>query len=230
MKIFAISDLHLSTAVEKPMDIFGDGWLGHFDKIKEDWNNKVSDDDLVLIGGDTSWGSNLDEAESDLIQLKDLKGKKIVLRGNHDYWWNSLSKISSRFPYLNFLQNNCYAFDGFIVCGSRGWNIANENSSDEDKKIYERELMRLELSIKQAIDKQKNGEALIALLHYPPFEADFKDTAVTKLLEQYGVSKVIYGHLHGKEVRVKPRYVKNGIEYILTSCDLIDFKLVEVKL
>ena len=116
MKIFAISDLHLSTAVEKPMNIFGDGWLGHFDKIKEDWNNKVSDDDLVLIGGDTSWWSNLDEAEPDLIQLKDLKGKKIVLRGNHDYWWNSLSKISSRFPYLNFLQNNCYAFDGFIVC------------------------------------------------------------------------------------------------------------------
>lgn len=230
MKIFAISDLHLSTAVEKPMDVFGTEWTGHFDKIKTDWNNKVSDEDLVLLGGDTSWGSNLDEAEADLIQLKELKGRKILLKGNHDYWWNSLSKISSRFPYLDFLQNNCFAFDDFIICGTRGWGIITENSPDEDKKIFERELQRLELSIKSALEKRKNNQKLIALLHFPPFDADFKDTRVTNLIESYGIDKVLYGHLHGKDVRIKPSFVKNGTEYILTSCDLIDFKLVEVKL
>ena len=228
MKVFAISDLHLSTSVEKPMDIFGEEWQGHFEKIKTDWNARVLDEDIVLLGGDMSWGQTLDEAQSDFDLLKDLKGKKIVLRGNHDYWWSSLSKIKSRFPNFTFLQNNAVKIGNIIVAGTRGWSLANEKSNEEDKKIYARELLRLELSLKCATDKLYEGDILIALLHYPPFEVNFADTEITKLLEKYGVKFATYGHLHGKNVRVAPKIEKNNITYFLTSCDLINNTLVEV--
>ncbi|HKL94662.1 MAG TPA: metallophosphoesterase [Clostridia bacterium] len=228
MKVFAISDLHLSTSVEKPMDIFGEEWQGHFEKIKTDWNARVLDEDIVLLGGDMSWGQTLDEAQSDFDLLKDLKGKKIVLRGNHDYWWSSLSKIKSRFPNFTFLQNNAVKIGNIIVAGTRGWSLANEKSNEEDKKIYARELLRLELSLKCATDKLNEGDILIALLHYPPFEVNFADTEITKLLEKYGVKFATYGHLHGKNVRVAPKLEKNNITYFLTSCDLINNTLVEV--
>lgn len=227
MKVFAISDLHLSTSVSKPMDVFGDGWVDHFEKIKADWQSKVSKDDLVLLGGDISWASNLDEAESDFELLKHLSGTKVVCKGNHDYWWSTLTKISNRFPYINFIQNNCFVFKNYIIVGTRGWNIINDSSTEEDKKIYEHELFRLELSLRSAKAVQR-GEKIIALLHFPPFDADFKESEATKMLESYGVTKALYGHLHGKNVRVIPKMTKNGVEYILTSCDLIDYKLVEV--
>ena len=227
MKVFAISDLHLSTSVSKPMDVFGDGWVDHFEKIKADWQSKVSKDDLVLLGGDISWASNLDEAESDFELLKQLSGTKVVCKGNHDYWWSTLTKISNRFPYINFIQNNCFVFKNYIIVGTRGWNIINDSSTEEDKKIYEHELFRLELSLRSAKAVQR-GEKIISLLHFPPFDADFKESEATKMLESYGVTKALYGHLHGKNVRVIPKMTKNGVEYILTSCDLIDYKLVEV--
>ncbi|MDD4839097.1 MAG: metallophosphoesterase [Clostridia bacterium] len=228
MKVFAISDLHLSTSVEKPMDIFGEEWQGYFEKIKTDWGQRVSDDDLVLLGGDISWGQTLDQAQADFDLLKNLSGKKIVLRGNHDYWWSSLSKIQSRFPDCTFLQNNAIKAGNVVVAGSRGWTIANDNSSDDDKKIFARELVRLELSLKCGQEKMEEGDILIALLHYPPFDATFADTEVTKLLEAYGVKIATYGHLHGKNVRLEPKFEKNGISYLLTSCDLINNTLVEV--
>lgn len=228
MKVFAISDLHLSTSVEKPMDIFGEKWQGHFEKIKADWDNRVDDKDIVLLGGDMSWAKTLDEAQSDFDLLKELKGKKIVLRGNHDFWWASLSKVKARFPDFVFLQNNAEKFGNVVIAGSRGWSIASEKSNDDDKKIYARELQRLELSLKCAKEKQNTDDVLIALLHYPPFEPDFRDTEVTKMLESYGVNFATYGHLHGKNVRVAKRITRNGITYFLTSCDLVCNELVEI--
>lgn len=226
MKIFAISDLHLSSAVEKPMDIFGDGWQNHFEKISQDWKSRVSPCDLVLLGGDLSWGLTLDEAQPDYSLIEALPGKKIAVRGNHDYYWNSLSKMRGRFPTFGFIQNNAYREEGVVISGTRGWNIADESSSEEDKKIYLRELQRLELSLTAMTQLRMEGDLAIALLHYPPFGADYADSAVTALLERYNVDKALYGHLHGKNARVTPTLEKNGIEYYLTSCDLIENKLV----
>ncbi len=232
MKIFAISDLHLSNAVEKPMDIFGDGWQNHFEKIGDDWTNKVGDDDLVLLGGDISWGLTVEEALPDYEAVARLKGKKYVVKGNHDYYWNSLSKMRTAFPDFNFIQNNAYRIEsesgGVVIAGSRGWNIPTADTEESDERVFKRELIRLELSLSYAKALRKEGDTLIAMLHFPPFDATYAETEVTALIEKYNVDYVLYGHLHGKNVRVTPRLKKNGIEYILTSCDLIENKLVEV--
>lgn len=258
MKVFAISDLHLSTAVEKPMDIFGDGWANHFGKISEDWQNKVTDDDLVLLGGDMSWGLTVDEAKPDYDLVSALPGEKYVVKGNHDYYWNSLSKMRAQFNTFRFVQNNAYRIsknapheaklfaeqeskrtknsqlpeinedNGVIIAGTRGWNIPSKDTSEDDEKIFNRELTRLNLSLSSAQSLRKENDVLIALLHYPPFDATYQSTAVTDILEKYNVDYVLYGHLHGKNARVTPRLKKNGVEYILTSCDLVDNKLIEV--
>ena len=252
MKIFAISDLHLSSAVEKPMDIFGAGWENHFEKICEDWRAKVAQDDLVLLGGDMSWGMSMPQAAPDYALVSALPGIKLVGKGNHDYYWTSLEKMRQSFQGFMFLQNNAYRVlkDGtsysyasaarkkdrrlpegeqsenaVVICGSRGWNIPNKDSSEQDVKIYERELDRLKLSLDSASQLRNEGDVLIALLHYPPFDADLAPTEVTKLLGSYGVQYVVYGHLHGKNVRTVPRLTRGNTEYILTSCDLVDNKL-----
>lgn len=259
MKIFAISDLHLSSSVEKPMDIFGDGWQNHFEKISEDWRSKVCEDDLVLLGGDMSWGLTTAEAKPDYDSVAALPGEKFVVKGNHDYYWNSLSKMRKEFPSFKFIQNNAYRIEAsnphkaslfaeqeskknknqspdcpqqyekaVIIAGTRGWNIPSKDSTEEDIKVFNRELVRLELSLSSAKALKKDGDVIIAMLHYPPFEATYADTQVTDILERYEVDYVLYGHLHGKNVRVTPRINKNGIEYILTSCDLVDNKVIEV--
>ena len=233
MKVFAISDLHLSNAVEKPMDIFGDGWQNHFAKISEDWTSKVADGDLVLLGGDMSGGLTIDEAKPDYDEIAKLKGQKFVVKGNHDYYWSSLGKMRSNFPDFNFIQNNAYRVEspsgkGVIVAGSRGWNIPSKDTPESEVKIYKRELIRLELSLSYAKNLQKDGDVLIAMLHYPPFEATYQDTEVTPPPAQYNVDYVLYGHLHGKSVRVTPSLKKRNITYILTSCDLVDNNLIEV--
>lgn len=246
MKVFAISDLHLSTAVEKPMDIFGAGWENHFAKICEDWRAKVSPCDLVLLGGDISWGMSVEEAAPDYALIDELPGIKVVGKGNHDYYWSSLNKMRQSFKGFLFLQNNayrilkdgtCYSYaaaarknesiaclegGAVVLCGSRGWNIPTCDSEEQDKKIYEHELARLKLSLDSAAKLKKDGDVLIALLHYPPFDADFASSAVTDLLESYGVKYALYGHLHGKGVRVAKRLQKGGVEYVLCSCDLVD--------
>lgn len=235
MKVFAISDLHLSSAVEKPMDIFGDGWQNHFAKISEDWERKVADGDLVLLGGDMSWGLTIEQAKPDYDEIAKLKGRKYVEKGNHDYYWGSLGKMRATFPAFNFIQNNAYRVESesnpqkaVVIAGSRGWNIPQKDTSEADLKIYKRELIRLELSLSYAKTMQKEGDILIAMLHYPPFEATYQDTEVTALLEKYNVNVVLYGHLHGKSARVTPTLKKHGITYVLTSCDLVDNKLIEV--
>lgn len=234
MKVFAISDLHLSTSVEKPMDIFGDGWQNHFETISADWNNRVSADDLVLLGGDMSWGITLDEAKADYDLVSALPGKKVVVKGNHDLYWNSLSKMRNAFPDYDFLQNNAYRYTasadarGVVVAGTRGWNLPGKDFSEQDAKIYQRELIRIDLSLSYAKSKRQEGDLLIVMMHYPPFDATYADSEFTKIFEKYDVDVVLYGHLHGKNVRVNKEINKNGIKYFLTSCDLIDNKLIEV--
>ena len=232
MRIFAISDLHISTNTNKPMDIFGGNWVGYMDKIRADWAEKVTDDDLVLIGGDISWAMNIEDAKTDIISFSDLKGKKILIKGNHDYWWSGIGKVRDMLPENFFaLQNDSIRFDGLVICGSRLWIVpGSPDFNEQDMKLYLREIERLKLSLKSAEKIKQDGDKLIALIHYPPFNVRREDTEFTKIFEEYGVDAVIYGHLHGKSVRADKLVVKNGVKYYLTSCDQVDNKLTEIQL
>ncbi len=230
MKIFAISDLHMSTNTNKPMDIFGGNWVGYLEKIFEDWKEKVTDSDLVLIGGDISWAMDIDEAKIDIETLSSLKGKKILIKGNHDYWWSGIGKVRDILP-KNFyaLQNDSIRFDGVVICGSRCWSVpGSPDFKEQDHKIYNREIERLKLSLKSAKKLQQEGDKLIALVHFPPFNVHRESNAFTEIFSEYGVDSVIYGHLHGKNVRADRLVIKDGIKYYLTSCDQTDNKLTEV--
>lgn len=232
MKIFAISDLHISTNTNKPMEIFGGNWIGYMEKIKADWQEKVTDDDLVLIGGDLSWAMDIEDAQKDLQTLADLKGKKILIKGNHDYWWSGIGKVRDILPENFFaLQNDSLRFDGVVICGSRCWSVpGSPDFNEQDRKIYFRETERLKLSLSSAQKIKQDGDKLIALVHFPPFNVHREDSAFTEIFEQFGVDAVIYGHLHGKSVRADKLVVKNGIKYYLTSCDQVENKLTEIEL
>ena len=232
MKIYAISDFHISTNTDKPMDIFGGNWVNYLDKIKSDWEQKVSDDDVVLIAGDISWAMNIEEAKEDLEFFRDLKGKKVFIKGNHDYWWSGIGKVRDIMPENCFaLQNDSVRFDGVVICGSRGWSVPGSPDFDEkDRKIYMRETERFKLSLKSAQKSMQDGDKLIAMIHYPPFNVKREDSAFTAIFEEFNVYSVIYGHLHGKNVRADKLTVKNGIKYYLTSCDMADNKLTEITL
>ncbi len=230
MKIFSISDLHLSGTSDKPMDVFGAGWENHFEKIKCDWQSKVSDEDIVLICGDISWGTVLEEGLYDLNSLKGLNGKKVFIRGNHDYWWNGITKLRDAAPDESFffLQNDCVKFGDVIICGSRGWSCpGSADYSDHDEKLYLREAERFRLCFKQVEKVREEGDRLLAMIHYPPFSVKSPQTLFSQIFEENGVEKVIFGHIHG-ETFFPLRTVKNGIEYILTSCDKVGFALQRI--
>lgn len=230
MKIFSISDLHLSGTSDKPMDVFGAGWENHFEKIKCDWQSKVSDEDIVLVCGDISWGTVLEEGLYDLNSLKGLNGKKVFIRGNHDYWWNGITKLRDAAPDESFffLQNDCVKFGDVIICGSRGWSCpGSADYSDHDEKLYLREAERFRLCFKQVEKVREEGDRLLAMIHYPPFSVKSPQTLFSQIFEENGVEKVIFGHIHG-ETFFPLRTVKNGIEYILTSCDKVGFALQRI--
>lgn len=230
MNIFSISDLHLSGMSDKPMAVFGTGWENHFEKIKRDWIAKVSADDVVLICGDISWGMNLEEGLFDLRSMTALSGSKVFIRGNHDYWWNGISKLRASAPDSSFyfLQNDCVKFGNVIICGSRGWTCPGSSDySDSDLKIYKREVERFKLCFAQAEKIKKPDDKLLAMIHYPPFSLKNPDTGFTELFEKHGVDKVIFGHIHG-DAYFPLRSVKNGIEYVLTSCDKTGFFLERI--
>lgn len=230
MKIFAISDLHLCTTSEKPMDIFGAAWENYFEKITEDWKQKVGDDDLVLLPGDFSWAMNLEQAVRDFELIRFLPGKKVLIRGNHDYWWSSISKLRAALPERMYaVQNDCLRFDNILVCGSRGWVCPDSGPlSEEDNKIYLREAERLRLSFEQMARMRQPEDKAICMMHYPPFNVRRTDSLFTRLIQEYRIDAVVYGHLHGKDCRADLRYFKNGIRYYLTSCDLVANKLTEI--
>lgn len=232
MKIFAISDLHISTNTNKPMDVFGGNWVGYLEKIYADWESKVSDDDLVLIAGDISWAMSIDDAVKDISTFAALKGKKIIIKGNHDYWWSGIGKVRDSLPESVYaLQNDGIKIGEVVICGSRGWTVPGApDFTEQDMKLYKRETERLRLSLSSAKKLAENGEKIIAMIHYPPFNVRRESSAYTDIFEEFGVDSVIYGHLHGKDVRADKFLIKNGIKYYLTSCDLVDNKLTEIKL
>lgn len=224
MKIYAISDLHLSTVAQKPMDVFGGKWEGYIEKIQDNWNAKIKDDDLVLVAGDISWGMKLEEAKPDLDFLGSLPGIKVIIKGNHEYWWKSISSVREILPTsVKAIQNDAIKFDDIIICGTRGWIVpeTNKEMSDEDTKIYKREIERLRLSLMSAKTLQTNGENIIAMMHFPPFNSNKEQNEFMNLFEEYGVKRVIFGHIHGY-TNCPNVYENNGVTYYLTSCDHIN--------
>lgn len=231
MKVFAISDLHLSINSNKPMNIFGPVWENYLDKIEQSWNKLVSDDDVVLISGDISWAMKLNDAIPDLNYISQFKGKKIILRGNHDYWWSSISGVRSVLKQNMFaIQNDAIKIGDTIFCGTRGWTVPETtHKTPDDEKIYNREVIRLGLSLQDAKRLQQNNEKIIVMMHYPPFNSKMEDNEFTNLIEQYGVKTVVYGHLHSYDKKQKLIVYKNNVKYYLTSCDLIGNELIEIK-
>lgn len=230
MKVFSISDLHLSGACDKPMDIFGANWEGHFEKIKRDWLAKVGEEDVVLICGDISWGTTLEEGLCDLHSLKELPGKKVFIRGNHDFWWNGITKLRRAAPddTFFFLQNDCVKFGNVVILGSRGWTCpGSADYCERDERLYRREAERFKLCFKEVERVRAEGDVLIAMIHYPPMGLKLQPSLFTGLFEENGVDKVVFGHLHG-EVYFPFRHVREGVEYILTSCDKVGFALQRI--
>lgn len=228
-KIYIISDLHLSLSVDKPMDIFGDNWSDYMSKIKCSWDSLVSDEDYVIIPGDISWGMTLDEASEDLKFLNALPGKKILMKGNHDYWWTSLLKLNNLkselcLNSLFFMNTNSFYIEGCdtVVVGTRGWKCPGDGEfSEDDLKIYKRELLRFEMSLK---DAEKHGaKDKICVFHYPPFNSKKEPSGFTDIMSNYGINKCFFGHLHGIFGGVF-----NDTEEIpvFTSPDSVDCKLI----
>jgi uncharacterized protein len=227
MALYAISDLHLASTGDKPMDIFGDKWYKHEEKIKENWLNIIKEEDTVLVAGDISWSMRMEEGREDLEFIHKLPGRKIFVKGNHDYWWTSITKLNSMYEDMNFIQNNFFYYEDYAICGTRGWITPSASKfTTHDKKVYDRELIRLKLSLDMA---QKAGyKKIIAMIHYPPTNENCEDSGFLELFREYGVEKVIYGHLHGYGLSKVFEGVKDTVEYILTSCDYIDFNPIKI--
>lgn len=221
MRIFSISDLHLPGNADKPMDIFGAQWENHWDKIKSNWREMVDEEDCVLIPGDISWAMKLEDAIGDLEEIGQLPGSKIIIRGNHDFWWSSISKVRRALPQSIYaLQNDSIKIGKVAFCGTRGWTApGSKDFTDHDQKIFNREVNRLRLSLESA----KEAEYIIVLLHYPPFDDKGEPTELCKLMEQYPVKHVVYGHLHGEASKRRVEGEIEGIQYHLTSCDFLNF-------
>ena len=228
MKIFAIGDLHFDSKNEKPMNIFGDNWINHEEKIIESWINTVSQDDLVLVPGDISWAIKLEDARNDLLKIDKLPGKIIIGKGNHDFWWATSNKLDMLgMKKIKFLKNNSYEYSDAIICGTRGWDSMEEHSKDvSNEKIFLRELSRFKISLEQCKMSKKHKTAM---LHYPPFDSDGEPNEFFMLMKEYGINTCIYGHLHGEEGH---KNVKEGIiEGMMLHCvssDYLDFKLKRI--
>lgn len=224
MALYAISDLHLSFGTDKPMNIFGAKWENYTEKLAENWQKKIKDDDVVIIPGDISWATYIEEAYEDFKFINSLKGTKIFLKGNHDYWWTTISKmekyiVQCGFDTIKILNNTAFLYKKTAICGTRGWNLIDKNSKNEDIKIFEREKIRLILSLENA--KKTGAEEIIAAIHYPPVsetDSDFMD-----ILREYGVKKCVYGHLHGSAHRNAVTGNVGGVDLELVSCDYINF-------
>jgi predicted phosphohydrolase len=200
------------------------------DDIEKDWEEKVGDDDVVLIAGDISWAMRLNEAVPDLDYLGKFKGNKVIIKGNHDYWWSAIGNVRSNLSDKTFaIQNDAMRFGNVVVCGTRGWTIPEGESVDpQDEKIYRRELIRMELSLMTMNQMRAEGDKVVVMTHFPPFNYHIEDNEMTGLFEKYNVDVVVFGHLHNFDKKQKLFFNKNGIKYYLTSCDLVDNKLVEI--
>lgn len=226
MSVYAIGDLHLSGSQNKSMDIFGENWIGHWDKIQESWRLQVEDEDWVLIPGDISWAMYLEEALPDLMEIGLLPGKKVLLKGNHDYWWQSLNKINAVIPDgMMLLQNNSIDIGDAIICGTRGWSVPGSNEFlEQDRKIYLREAERLKLSITSA----DNDKERIVIMHYPPYNDKCEFNEFLDVLMEYDIKRVLFGHIHGKGLWNLKEGNIFGIDFSCVSCDYLNFKLKKI--
>ena len=247
MSIYVIGDLHLSFSENKPMDIFGDNWKGHEEKIKKDWIEKVTDNDTVILPGDFSWSMKLEDTEKDFEYINNLPGKKLLLKGNHDYWWNTITKMrkfleENNFQNIDFIYNQGYELENYIIAGTRGWSLLEE---DKDEKVLNRELGRLEASIKEGLQKaaalqetdnilnqEQNKKELIVFMHYPPISNSIifnnEKSQFVELMKKYNVKKCFYGHLHGASIKDAFEGEFEGIEFKLISADGLNFKLYKI--
>ncbi len=223
--IYAISDLHLSFGVNKPMNIFGKKWDNYEQRIKENWERRVKSDDYVLLPGDLSWGLTLKESRKDFEFINSLPGRKIISKGNHDYYFSTKSKLYNFFKENNFdtidiLHNNSYVIGDYVVCGTRGWGKTESGDATLDKKITAREEIRLRLSLEEG---KKTGKKIIVAMHYPPFYSKF-----CSIMKEYGVILCIYGHLHGYGTFMIKEGIIDEIEYKMVSCDHTGFDVVKL--
>ena len=235
MSIYAIGDLHLSFNENKPMSIFGDNWVGYEQKIKDDWKQKIKNDDYVLLPGDFSWSMYLKDTYKDFEYLSKLPGKKILLKGNHDYWWTTLNKMrnylkENDFKDIDFLHNNSYEIEGNILAGTKGMTQSND---PDDERLVHRETIRLELSIKDGIEKYGKDKPIIVCMHYPPITTynllnDIKSPFI-EIMKKYNVQKCIYGHLHSLSINEAIQGNIDGIDIKLVSSDSLGFKLLKIK-
>lgn len=234
--IFVTSDLHLSFSSDKPMHVFGEHWRDHYIKIEKNWREKVNDNDTVVIVGDISWAMKLDDAKVDIDWISELPGKKIISKGNHDYWWGSLSKMGAYFPDISFLQNNSYIVENIGIIGTRGWTPpSNPENTELDNKIYARELQRLKLSI---TDLQKKPEfnslnEIYCFIHYPPFDDYSHTSPLADIIYEFNensevkITKVLFGHVHSSHEKVRQGR-KNNIDFMLITCDYCDFSVIRL--
>ncbi len=227
MALYAIGDLHLSLAAEKPMDIFGGAWLGYMDKLREGMKVIGPEDTTVLVG-DLSWALNLQEAAEDFAWIDQIPGRKIIVKGNHDYWWSTAAKFyrfcsDHGFSDQWILNNNHYLYGDTAICGTRGWFFEEERSGQHDEKVFRRELIRLESSLKSAGDRQK-----IVFLHYPPKYKGYECKEILELLKRYEVRCCYYGHLHGASHGLALEGLWDGIHFKLVSADKLGFKPYKV--
>ena len=222
MALYAIGDLHLCLGAPKPMDIFGGNWVGYMDKLKEGLSVIRPEDTTVLLG-DLSWALDLASAYKDFAWIDQIPGKKIILKGNHDYWWSTAAKFykfceENQFSNMFILNNNHYVYDGMAICGTRGWFFEEERGSDHDEKVFKRELLRLEASLKAAGDLPKT-----VFLHYPPRYKGYTCEPILDLLKQYDVRRCFYGHLHGASHGLAQEGLWDGVEFKLVSADRLNF-------
>lgn len=227
MALYAIGDLHLCLGASKPMDIFGGAWTGYMDKLKAGMSVITKDDTLVLLG-DLSWALDLQEAAADFAWIDAIPGRKIILKGNHDYWWSTAAKFyrfceEQGFSNQFILNNNHYLYEDIAICGTRGWFFEEERSGVHDEKVFRRELLRLEASLMSAGDREK-----IVFLHYPPKYKGYECPQILELLKKYNVRRCYYGHLHGASHGLAMEGLWDGVEYRLVAADKVNFRPVRV--
>lgn len=233
MSIYAISDLHLACSIDKPMDIFGGRWNNYMEKLKAEWENYVTEGDCVVIPGDISWATYIDQAFEDFNFLQSLPGMKIISKGNHDYWWTTLKKLQEYvtekdFSTIRFMHNNHYLVENTLICGTRGWKCPGEEDfNGEDRKIYAREVQRLELSLK-SIPSGNTSEIVVAM-HYPPFNPKGDQSDFIEVMKKYQVDTCIYGHLHGDSCKYAVEGKIDEIDFICVSADHLHFKPLKLK-
>jgi predicted phosphohydrolase len=222
MALYAIGDLHLCLGAPKPMDIFGGAWVGYMEKLKKGLA-KLTDEDTVVLLGDLSWALDLAEAKEDFAWIDKIPGRKIILKGNHDYWWSTNAKFIkfcevNGFSNQHILNNNCYTYGDWAICGTRGWFFEENRGSEHDEKVFKRELMRLEASLKSAGHLPK-----MVFLHYPPLYKGYECPEILELLKQYDVRQCFYGHLHGASHGLAMEGQHYGIQFHLLSADRLNF-------